>query len=108
MKKLRFISVFSLLLLVWLSLGSLVFAQDTSFGPPDLGTGIAVKCNFFDCSIEGAYVLIDRILKWIVAISLSVATLAIVYAGIVMVLNADNDGKRKEAKEIFKLVGKGL
>ena len=74
-------------------------------------TGVVPDCNFLDCSLGNVFGgggLIDNILKWLVLIAVPLATLAIVWAGIQMVINADNPSKREAAKHMIWTVLKGL
>ena len=64
-----------------------------SFGPPAPGTD---KCDFYQL-----VVLFNNILGWFVKISVPVATILIVYGGLMMIISPTDSGKRDQAKKIF-------
>jgi hypothetical protein len=94
MKKLRF----SLIFILWFGFSL----------APAYAAGLVPDCDFFGCDLNAATKLIDNLLQWMVLISVPLTSLVIAYAGIQMVLSADNPGKRESAKKMLKTAGWGL
>ena len=65
--------------------------------------GITIPCDF-----DKAVDTINKIVVWILDISVSVAAISFAYAGGQMIFYSTDPGKRKEAKEIFKKTVIGL
>ncbi len=97
MKKLRFILIFVVMFGVSLA--------------PASAAGLVPDCDFFGCDLSyvlGPGGLVDRLLQWMVLISVPLTSLVIAYSGIEMVLSADNPGKRESAKKMLKTAAWGL
>ena len=65
--------------------------------------GITIPCNF-----DTAIATFNKIVNWILGISVSVAAISFAYAGGEMLFNPTDPGTRKDAKEIFKKTIIGL
>ncbi len=80
-----------------------------------LAAGVVPDCEFIGgvkgCNwthIFGSNGIFNKLLVWITTTAVSVATLAILWAGIVMVTSQGNQSKYGEAKDLLWLAVKGL
>lgn len=69
-----------------------------------------VQCDGINtaCNITTAIATFNKIVNWILDISVSVAAISFAYAGGEMLVFPTDPGKRKDAKEIFKKTVIGL
>ena len=65
--------------------------------------GINTVCNF-----DTAVATFEKIVDWILGISVSVAAISFAYAGGEMLIFPTDPGKRKDAKEVFEKTVIGL
>ena len=73
-------------------------------GQTNPDTGVVDK----PCDYNGFLLLLKNVFDYLVLIAVPLATVAIVYAGIIMVTAGGNDGKRSQAKDIIWTAVKGL
>ena len=60
------------------------------------------------CKWSQLLLLIDNVFQYLVIIAVPIATIAIVYAGIILITQPANEGKRTEAKDILWTAVLGL
>jgi hypothetical protein len=69
-------------------------------------------CGWFDCTftkdILGPNGLINKIIGWIVTIAVPAASIAIMWAGVQMVIYSDNPSKRQAGKKMLIIALWGL
>jgi|SRR3989344_1112236 len=73
--------------------------------------GLVPNCEWFICTFDsliGSGGLIDKIMHWIVLIAVPAASIAIVWAGITMVIYSTNPGKREGGKKMLYVAILGI
>lgn len=91
--------VISLFLVSLLGVATIAYAQ----------APLVPTCAGDDCGAADFFILLDKIIKYFVfTLAVPVATIAIVYAGIIMASNPGKEGKRTEGKEIIEAAVIGL
>lgn len=94
MKKIIFITVFAIIFSWSLPISYIWSAGVTS-------TGIVPVCEGDNCDFQDFLQLLDSVFNYIVLIAVPLASVAIAYAGIILVTARDDSGKRNEAKGIL-------
>ena len=94
MKKLIFITAFALIF-SW----SLPISYIWSAAPSDIG--IVPVCEGDNCDFQDFLQLLDNVFETILWLAVPLASVAIAYAGIILVTATNDSGKRSEAKGIL-------
>ncbi|MEK7585033.1 MAG: hypothetical protein AAB455_00755 [Patescibacteria group bacterium] len=85
----------------------IAFAAES--GTVGIPCGVAVNGVIENpCDYADFLILIGNIFRYLTLVAVPLATAAIVYGGVLMVISAGNDGKRSEAKGIIKTAITGL
>ena len=61
-----------------------------------------IPCDGVNCNFSSFAALVNNVINWFLGISATVAAITFSWAGIQMLLNPDNPGKRQEALEMFQ------
>lgn len=89
----------------------LSMAENPPADPPliatDCGTWVNGKINR-ECGYEDLLGLINRVINWIIVIAVPVAAGVFAWAGLNVMLNSDNPGKRSEGIKMMRQVFVGL
>jgi len=81
-----------------IALFSLVFLLPTII----FAANSLIPCSGVDCNFSSFAALVNNVINWFLSISATVAAITFSWAGIQMLLNPDNPGKRQDALEMFK------